>query len=183
MFSKWAASSRIIATALISILAACSPTAETPSGFMICEHYDDSPIPPGYDENGCWFPTEYMDQPPEVIPNVDGVAPVLRIDATGDAPIGIEGTMFFVRAVSPSGRVVLERDWEWPGMEQQVPPGIYQVTAYARVCAGNCERLDPPMMSCTADILLEPSFTYTMTYHVNATGGQLRRCTRCIVTG
>ena len=32
--------------------------------------------------------------------------------------------MFFVRAVSPSGRVVLERDWEWPGMEQQVPPGI-----------------------------------------------------------
>ena len=55
-------------------------------------------------------------------------------------------------------------------MEQQVPPGAYQVTAYFRYCDGNCNLLDPTTMSCTVDILAEPSFTYTMTYDTNADG-------------
>jgi hypothetical protein len=186
----------VLAAALVAILAACGPTGRlgggSPAGTLgsdptaeflsgaptagplgvvrICEHYDDDPIPPGYDENGCWSPTEYFERAPEVIPEVDDFAPVLRIEATGDIPGGIEGELFFVRVSSPTGRIVLERDWEWPGMEQQVPPGAYQVTAYMRLCDGNCGLLDPTMLSCTADILAEPSFTYTMTYDTNADG-------------
>jgi hypothetical protein len=66
--------------------------------------------------------------------------------------------------VSPSGRVVLERDWEWPGVDQRIPPGAYQVTAYSRTCDGNCDVVDPASFSCTIDVLAEPSFTYTMKY-------------------
>lgn len=189
--------SKVLATAVVAILAACGSTAGTLGGgstagtlgsdrtadllsgdttagtwggVQICEHYDDDPIPPGYDENGCWSPTEYFERAPEVIPEVDDSAPVLRIEAAGDIPGGIEGELFFVRAISPTGRIVLDRDWEWPGMDQQVPPGAYQVTAYLRYCDGDCSKLDPPVRSCTVDILAEPSFTYTMTYDTNADG-------------
>ena len=161
---------RVLAIALVAILAACGTGAEANNGVKICEHYDDDPIPPGYDENGCWSPTEYFERAPEVIPDVDDFAPVLRIDGTGSPPGGIEGQLFFVRVSSPTGRIVLERDWEWPSMEQQVPAGSYQVTAYMRFCDGSCELLDPAMLSCTTDILAEPSFTYAMTYHVNDDG-------------
>lgn len=193
LFHGSAPRSAVLATALVSILAACGPmadsfgsgptaeslddgptaesldddpTAESLGGVMICEHYDDSPIPPGYDANGCWSPTEYFERAPEVIPEVDAVAPLLRIEASGDVPMGIEGTLYFVRVVSPTGRVVLERDWEWPSLEQKVPPGAYQVTAYSRACDGNCDQLDPTMLSCTVDLLAEPSMSYTMTYRV-----------------
>jgi hypothetical protein len=159
----------IVVIAIVAILAACG-VAESRDGVMICEHYDDDPIPPGYDENGCWAPTEYFELAPTVIPEVDDVAPVLRIEATGDVPAGIEGQLFFVRAISPTGRIVLDRDWEWPGMEQKVPPGAYQVTAYLRYCDGNCSLLDPPTMSCTVDLLAEPSFTYTITYEAHGDG-------------
>jgi len=193
-FRRPASPSTVLATTLVWILAACAPAAESVSGsptansfgsspgaesfsmsptaeslgggVQICNHYDDSPIPPGYDANGCWAPTEYFERAPEVIPEVDAVAPVLRIEATGDAPMGIEGTLYFVRVVSPTGRVVLEREWDWPSLEQKVPPGAYQVTVYARACDANCGTLDPAMLSCTVDILAEPSMTYAMTYRV-----------------
>jgi hypothetical protein len=148
------------------MLAAC--TAFTGGrGVQICEQYDASPIPPGYDENGCWSSPDYFARPPEVIPEVGKAAPLLRIEASGNAPIGIEGTLFFVRAVAPSGTVILEREWDWPSMEQAVPPGAYQLTAYARICDGNCGMLDPPAFSCTIDVLAQPSMTYTMNYTVH----------------
>jgi len=141
--------------------------APVQGGTMICNHYDASPIPSGYDSNGCWVPSEYLERGPEVIPPVEATAPTLRIEASGTAPMGIEGTLFFVRVMSPTSRIVLEREWQWPSMEQQVPPGSYQVTAWARTCDGNCDLLDPPTLSCTVDLLAEPSFTYTMTYEVS----------------
>ncbi|HEX5039627.1 MAG TPA: hypothetical protein VFW95_05785 [Candidatus Limnocylindria bacterium] len=161
--------SKFVAIGLVSILAACGAVTDL-TGVKVCSHYDDSPIPPGYDENGCWSPPEYFERAPEVIPDVDDAAPVLRIEARGNAPTGMEGTLYFVRVVSPSGRVVLEREWDWPGMDQQVPPGAYQVTAYSRTCDGNCGSLDPATLSCTVDILAEPSMSYTVTYHVTGDG-------------
>jgi len=155
-----------VAVTLASVLAGCA--AFTPgTGVKICEQYDASPIPPGYDADGCWSSQDYFARPPVVVPEVSDAAPLLRIEASGNAPIGIEGTLFFVRAVAPSGTVILEREWDWPSMQQEVPPGAYQVTAYARVCDGSCDYLDPPGFSCTVDVLAQPSMTYTMTYVVH----------------
>ena len=137
-------------------------------GVTICSHYDDSPIPSGYDSNGCWTSPDFLERGPEVIPEVDSTSPLLRIEASGTAPEGFEGTLFFVRVMSTTSQIVLEREWQWPSMEQQIPPGAYQVTAWARTCDGNCGSLDPPIVSCTVDILAEPSFEYTMTYEVTA---------------
>jgi hypothetical protein len=143
------------------------PMAGGPS---ICNQYNAPSIPVGYDEDGCWHPDEYYEAPPEVIPTVGEGAPRLRIDASGPRPMGIEGTLFFVRVTSPTARVVLERTWEWPELEQEIPPGAYQVTAYARTCDGNCELLDPTMLSCTIDLVAEPSGTYTMSWEVHERG-------------
>jgi hypothetical protein len=139
-------------------------------GATICDKYDVPSMPAGYDEDGCWHPDEYFEAPPEVIPAVGEGAPLLRIDASGPMPMGIEGTMFFVRVTSPTARVVLERTWEWPVLEQRIPPGAYQVTAYARTCDGNCESLDPTMLSCTIDDVAAPSGTYTMRWEVQDRG-------------
>ena len=146
--------------------AQASPDSAPGGGVQICNQHDASPIPPGYDSNGCWGTSDYFGRPPEVIPEPGPAAPLIRIEGSGTAPLGIEGTLFFVRAVSPSGTVVLDREWEWPSLEQSVPPGAYQVTAYARSCDANCDYLDPPAFSCTVEILAEPSMTYTMTYLV-----------------
>jgi hypothetical protein len=159
--------------------AACTPAAhegsqeEVPSqgpltGVQICDQYDAPSIPPGYDTNGCWAPTEYFEAAPEVIPSVGVAAPTLLLQASGTVPMAIEGTLLFIRAVSPTARVVLERQWDWPGIEQQVPPGAYQVTIYARTCDANCGSLDPSMLSCTVDVLAEPSMTYTIAYDVSS---------------
>ena len=156
----------LLAASLAWVLAACT-WASSGGGATICEQYDASPIPPGYDAKGCWTSADYFARPPEVIPEVGDAAPLLRVEATGNRPRGIEGTLFFVRAVSPSGKVILEREWDWPSMEQELPPGAYQVTAYARVCDGNCDNLDPPALSCTVDVLAQPSVTYTMAYAVH----------------
>jgi len=150
-------------------LAACQSAPS--GGTQICEHYDDDPIPPGYDENGCWAPTEYFERGPEVIPDAGANAPVLRLEASGEFPGGMEGQIFFARVMSPTSRIVLERDWDWPGFEQEIPPGAYQVTAWARYCDGNCDLLDPPMLSCTVDVLAEPSMTYTLSYETALDGG------------
>ena len=152
------------------LLAACSMGAGTGGGVTICEHYKDSPIPAGYDSNGCWTEPDYFAQPDEVLPEVDASSPFLRIEASGNAPMGIEGTLFFVRAVSPSGEVSLYREWDWPSLSQQVPRGAYQVTAFARGCDANCDNLAPPGLSCTVDILAEPSMAYTMSYVVGSDG-------------
>ncbi len=135
---------------------------------QICDQYDAPSIPPGYDENGCWAPTEYFEAAPEVIPVVGLGAATLLLGATGTAPMGIEGTLFFFRVVSPTARVVLERQWQWPSLEQRVPPGSYQITIYARFCDANCGYLDPSMLSCTVDILAEPSMTYAIAYNVTS---------------
>jgi hypothetical protein len=108
---------------------------------------------------------------PEVIPETDATAPTLQIEASGQPPTGIEGATYFVRVVSPTGTVVLEREWQWPSFEQNVRPGTYKVTAYSRTCSGNCAFLGPAMLSCTVDILAEPSMTYTLTYHATGDGG------------
>ena len=147
-----------------------SASAPSLGGVTICEHYDDSPMPPGYTSDGCWTADDYFQAPPEVNPDVTDSDPILRIEASGSAPFGIEGTLFFVRVVSPSGKVVMEREWQWPSMNHRIPPGAYQVTAYARTCDGNCGLLDPPGDSCTVDLLAEPSMTLTMSYSV-AHGG------------
>jgi hypothetical protein len=136
------------------------------TGTQICDQYDAPSIPPGYDKHGCWTPTEYFEAPPEVIPPVDAAAPKLLLRASGTEPMGIEGTLYFIRAVSPTVRIVLARQWEWPSLDQRVPPGAYQVTIYARTCDANCGYLDPSMLSCTVDLLAEPSTTYTIRYHV-----------------
>ena len=96
--------------------------------------------------------------------------------------MGIEGTLFFVRAVSPSGKVKLHREWRWPGVTEQIPPGAYQVTAYARGCDGNCDSLDPPFLSCTADILAEPAMTYVVHYVVGGDGQSASKRNRCLTT-
>ncbi len=152
------------------ILAGCAALGGLGGGVTICNHYKDSPIPAGYDSNGCWTSTDYFARPDEVLPSVDATSPRLRIEASGNAPMGIEGTLFFVRAVSPSGKVKLHREWRWPSVTQQIPPGAYQVTAYARGCDGNCDSLDPPFLSCTADILAEPAMTYVVHYVVDSDG-------------
>lgn len=165
-----------ISIAAISILAiglAGCATLETRfggGGVTICNHYKDSPIPAGYDSNGCWSSTEYFAQADEVIPDVEASSPLLRIEGSGNAPMGIEGSLFFVRAISPSGTVVLHREWDWPSLSQQVPAGPYQVTAFARGCDGNCDYLDPPGGSCTVDVLAEPSMNYTMSYFFDGHG-------------
>ena len=161
----------VAALPLVLGLASCAlATGLGGGGVTICNHYKDSPIPAGYDSNGCWTSTDYSARPEDVIPTVDASAPRLRIEASGNAPIGIEGTLFFVRALSPSGKIVLHRDWDWPSLSQQVPPNAYQLTAYARTCDGNCDNLDPPFLSCTVDVLAEPSMTYTMSYVVAESG-------------
>jgi hypothetical protein len=170
---------RRLAILLVVGAAACTPAGQggsqeaVPSqapltGVQICDQYDAPSIPPGYDTNGCWAPTEYFEAAPEVIPSVDVSAPTLLLQASGTAPMGTEGTLYFIRAVSPTARVVLERKWEWPSLEQRIPPGAYQVTIYARTCDANCGSLDPSMLSCTVDVLAEPSMTYTIAYDVSS---------------
>ena len=156
-----------LAATLIAVgLGACAAVGSGMGGggVTICEHYKDSPIPAGYESPGCWTYSEYFAQADEVIPVVEASAPRLRIEGSGNAPMGIEGSLFFVRAVSPSGRVVLHREWDWPSLSQQIPPGAYQVTAFVRGCDGNCDNLDPPGRSCTIDVLAEPSMNYIMSY-------------------
>ena len=153
-------------------LAACAVVTGSGGGggVTICEHYKDSPLPAGYESPGCWTSTEYFAQADEVIPKVEASSPLLRIEGLGNAPMGIEGTLFFVRAMSPSGTVVLHREWDWPSLSQQIPAGPYQVTAFVRGCDGNCDNLDPLGASCTVDILAEPSMNYTMTYAFTESG-------------
>ncbi len=157
---------------LLGLVSACyqNPAAGGSGGPQICDQYNAPTPPPGYDENGCWEPAEYFERAPEVIPSVAPSDPLLRIEATGQAPMGIEGTLFFVRAMSPTARIVLEREWMWPSLDQQIPPGAYQVTAFARTCDANCDYLDPTIISCTIDVVAEPSFTYTMSYDVQSDG-------------
>jgi hypothetical protein len=163
----------VVASAVILALslAGCDLLSGIGSGgAKICDQYDASPMPPGYDSNGCWTPTEYFERAPEVIPEVGVGAPLLRLEASGPTPMGIEGTLFFIRVLSPTAKIVLDREWEWPSMKQKIPPGAYQVTAYARTCDANCDFLDPTMLSCTVDLVAQPSMTYTMTYTVSRRG-------------
>ena len=141
--------------------------AATPRiGVQICETELANAV--GRDKNGCWFPGNYFEAPPEVIPQVKPGAPLIRLLTSGQAPMtSLEGTLFFIRAVSPIDRVVLARQWTWPGMEQRVPAGAYQVTIYARPCDANCGNLDPTVLSCTVDMLAEPATTKTIRYHVD----------------
>ena len=139
-------------------------------GVTICEHYKDSPLPAGYESPGCWTYPEYFALPDDVIPEVEASAPRLRIEGSGNAPTGIEGSLFFVRAISPSGTVVLHREWDWPSLSQQIPPGAYQVTAFVRSCDANCGNPAPPFASCTIDVLAEPSMNYIMSYTFGGNG-------------
>jgi len=124
----------------------------------------------GRDENGCWYPENYFEAPPEVVPQVGPGAPVVQVLASGTRPMGIEGTLFFLRAVSPIDEVIVARQWIWPTMEQAVPAGAYQVTIYARSCDANCDFLDPTDFSCSVDLLAEPATTYTIHYDVDDRG-------------
>jgi len=163
-----------VAASLLSLgLAACALGAGGAGGVTICEHYKDSPLPAGYDAPGCWTEPDYFARPKDVIPDVEASSPRLRIAGSGNAAMGIEGSLFFIRAMSPAGEVVLHREWDWPNLTQQIPAGAYQVTAFVRGCDGNCDNLAPPARSCTIDVLAEPSMNYTMSYAL-ADNGQVR---------
>lgn len=150
------------------LAAACTaiggdPVFGGPGGVTSC---DGASPRPGIDENGCWHIPDYFAVPPEVVPSVDETAATVVIDGSGSPPEWIEGGIFFVRAVSTSGEVVLEQRFDWPGSEVQIPPGYYQVTLYARSCDANCDYLAPPTFSCTVDLIAEPSRTFTIDYHL-----------------
>jgi len=144
------------------------PASTPASGVRICDA--DLAGTNGRDENGCWFPGYYFEAPPEVIPQITDSDPLIRVVAQGEAPMGIEGTLFFVRAMNPIDQVILARQWDWPGMEQRIPAGAYQVTIYARTCDANCGYLDPTTYSCTVDVLAEPATTNTIQYDVSDRG-------------
>ncbi len=38
----------------------CAAVGGLGGGVTICNHYKDSPIPAGYDSNGCWTSTDYF---------------------------------------------------------------------------------------------------------------------------
>ena len=134
-------------------------------GVQICDANRAGAL--GRDANGCWYPGNYFEAPPEVLTQVGVGAPLIQVLASGQQPMGLEGTLFFIRAVSPIDEVILARQWTWPGMEQRVPAGAYQVTIYGRTCDANCGSLDPTFGSCTVDMLAEPATTMTIRYDVD----------------
>ena len=116
---------------------------------------------------GCWEAPDSHAVPPEVVPSTGPDAAVVSIKGSGSPPGWIEGGIFFVRAVSPSGATVLEQRFNWPGEDVSVPPGVYQVTMFARSCDGNCDSLAAPTLSCTVDLLAEPSRTFVLAYELH----------------
>ena len=145
---------RRLAILLVVAAAACAPNSHVDS-----QHEDASREPEP-------VATDAHNAPPIVIPLAGLGAPTLRVRASGIEPIGFEGALYFIRAAPPGGRVVLQRQWEWPTVDQRIPAGRYQVTIYTRVCDANCGFLDPAMLSCTVDLVAEPSRTYAIEYRV-----------------
>ena len=145
---------RRLAILLVVATAACAPATLLDSQ---AEEASLEPVPVATDADNA---------PPIVIPLAGLGAPTLRIRASGIEPIGFEGALYFVRAAPPGGRVVLQRQWEWPTVDQRIPAGRYQVTIYTRMCDANCGFLDPPTLSCSVGLLAEPFRTYAIEYHV-----------------
>jgi hypothetical protein len=116
---------------------------------------------------GCWEAPDSHDVPPEVVPPTGPDAAVMSIRGSGSPPGWMEGGIFFIRAVSPSGTTVLEQRFNWPSDDVPVPPGQYQVTLFARSCDGNCDSLSAPTLSCTLDLLAEPTRTFVLAYELH----------------
>lgn len=153
--------------ALVVIVAGCAsggPTTggTTSDGATWCDYLPHSR--PGIDENGCWQLPDYWAVAPEVLPPATGESAILTIEIAGSDPGWMEGGIFFIRAVTPAGRTVLETRLTGPAPEQAIPAGVYQVTMFARPCDGNCDLLDPPTLSCVVDLLAEPALAYTIHY-------------------
>lgn len=148
--------------ALVVIVAGCAFGGTTSGEVTWCDYLPLSR--PGIDENGCWQLPDYWAVPPEILPPASDESAVLAIEGAG-TPLGwMEGGIFFIRAVTPAGRTVLETRFDWPRANQPVPAGVYQVTMFARGCNGNCDLLSPPILSCVVDLLAEPALSYTIHY-------------------
>ena len=61
---------------------------------------------------------------------------------------GVEGSVLFVRLVSPEGSTVLDRPFEWPADQQRISPGQYALNVYWRGCNGNCGDLSDENSFC-----------------------------------
>jgi hypothetical protein len=88
--------------------------------------------------------TERAGWPDEVRPEVGGLSGVVAIDGHGDLGFrgaSMEGSVSFVRATLPDGRVALEHAFEWPRTEAELPLGVYRVSVYTLACVGTCDNL------------------------------------------
>jgi hypothetical protein len=121
----------------------------------------------GCNENDCYTWDRFATPALFVPPSTDQSGTLVVEGTPEQLMYGIEGQVAFVRAVANSGAVVLEQTFEWPRAEHQLPVGTYQVTVYLRTCDANCDYLDEPTLSCTADIFVEPGDIATIEYAVD----------------
>lgn len=111
----------------------------------------------------------------EVVPSVGPDA--ARIDFTfthyglDEVMLGIEGAVFFLRATTQPGEVVLDRIVD-PRDAQRLPFADYKLTAYYRTCGGNCAHLDMPREICSAEASIGNGGNYEL--EVNVKDGECR---------
>jgi hypothetical protein len=61
-----------------------------------------------------------------------------------------EGSLRYVRVAADWGAT---HEWQTPDGEEttiSVPPGKYEITAWERICGGNCDNLEPATNQCSA---------------------------------
>jgi hypothetical protein len=106
----------------------------------------------------------YLGQPldpkaPNVVPNAGPYPATIATHANPPDAMtgGVEGAVLLIRLTDGAGRRVLDRPFNWPKDEQQVPPGSYILEAYWMGCNGSCSTLSdaaPPF--CKSEINAAP---------------------------
>ena len=89
---------------------------------------------------------------------------LVRIYLSFDYGVGVtvEGSVWRFRVAHETGERAFDGDFQWatPDITIDIPRGRYRVTAYERVCAGNCAVLEPPRKRCSLVFVARGGETY-----------------------